>query len=32
MVTVLQLGIVGLTGSASYAGGLVAVKVPYRAV
>src|SRR6266481_1053333 len=27
MVTVLQYGIVGLTGSASYAGGLVAVKV-----
>src|SRR5712691_4292204 len=31
MVAVLQLGIVGLTGSASYADGLVAVKVPSRA-
>jgi hypothetical protein len=31
MVAVLQLGIVGLTGSASYADGLVGVKVPSRA-
>src|SRR6266481_1151611 len=31
MVIVLQLGIVRLTGSASYADGLVAVKVPSRA-
>ena len=29
-MTVLQYGIVGLTGSASYADGLVAVKVPSR--